>query len=529
MALEQTRLYLMSVPFDTSNTLYNFSNYSEQFSTISVTYQKQAYAELSFVRINENTIRVQTSYNTLSNAGVNYLFYYDAGNSRKYGTYAFIEELRYISDNCTEIVFKVDVMQTYFFFLCTEKMGYIERCHSATDEIGDNIIPEGFSVGDLVCNDNALFAIDDFTNPEDWAVVVGVTDEKFESSLYCGYYDGFLSGVKLYAFGNSTTELDYLSAFLQKYEGKEDSVVYMYLCPWVFIPTMGEGNAIPEEIKDVVDYSYSLWNISKSTKLDGYTPDNAKMYTYPYNMFRVQSSDGKYCDLRYEFFENTTPRLLRTSNYTYPPAMTITPLDYGGIGSAGQLASNTHANLPYQISLTGFGDVGWRNSNFSSWLAQQSVALPLNLISSTIQGASVGGKAGAIAGVGSGLLQSAVEGITRYAFDSGSVNGSTSGPLAQSKTNGYGIYANRYSVPYNVARVIDDYFTRYGYKQDRYMEIPLKNRTNFTYVKCYDVDINPQCPKKYADEIRQILKNGITFWHNTKTFGDALNVPNNTL
>ena len=38
--------------------------------------------------------------------------------------------------------------------------------------------------------------------------------------------------------------------------------------------------------------------------LDGYTPKNKKMYTYPYNFFNMDNGNGSNLQLRYEFFDN---------------------------------------------------------------------------------------------------------------------------------------------------------------------------------------------------------------------------------
>lgn len=529
---EQLNVAIMkNVPFDDENTMY-FTDANSQYTTIQNLPGTLAFRDLQAVRVSENKIRVSYYAQSLINQGFNYIAFRDK-NYVDYGNnmiYAFIEDISYISDTCAEITFRIDVMQTYFLFHTSEKMGYVERCHSKTDEIGDNITPETFSVGDLVCNTGDLLAIDEFTNPSEWMVVIGVTNKTFENSDYCGFYDGFLNGIKLYAFQNNTIKLESISYFLQDYQGKEDAVKFMYMCPSKFLPSdIKPDGEVPESqyVSAPIEIEPHL-KISKRTTLDGYTPRNAKLYTYPYNLVRLETSDGRCAELRYEFFENLTPMFYETSSFVYPPSVTVTPVNYGGL-TTGSSPSNTAMNLPYQVTLSGFPEVGWRYSNFDSYLAQQAIALPLNLLTSVVQGASVGGKAGAVAGLATGLLSGVVSAVPQYLFDSGTVKGSSGSANNLSKGNGFGIYATRYSVPAKTARVIDDYFTRYGYKQDRYMEIPLKNRTNFTYVKCHSVDINPACPKKYADEIREKLKNGITFWTNFQTFGDAMYVLNDTL
>lgn len=42
----------------------------------------------------------------------------------------------------------------------------------------------------------------------------------------------------------------------------------------------------------------------KPTKIDGYTPKNKKLLTYPYTMLYVSTRNGKGAVYRFEFFEN---------------------------------------------------------------------------------------------------------------------------------------------------------------------------------------------------------------------------------
>ena len=66
--------------------------------------------------------------------------------------FAFINSSEYISNTVSEIHFEIDVIQSWFFDFTLQRC-FIEREHSITDEIGDNIVGEEINVGNIVAND----------------------------------------------------------------------------------------------------------------------------------------------------------------------------------------------------------------------------------------------------------------------------------------------------------------------------------------------------------------------------------------
>ena len=74
------------------------------------------------------------------------------------------------------------------------------------------------------------------------------------------------------------------------------------------------------------------------------------------------------------------------------------------------------------------------------------------------------------------------------------------------------------SVRYEMAQVIDQYFTMYGYKVNRLATPNIHKRSNWDYIKCIDVNLEGDIPEKDLDKIRSLFNNGCTFWHNTSTF-----------
>ena len=62
------------------------------------------------------------------------------------------------------------------------------------------------------------------------------------------------------------------------------------------------------------------------------------------------------------------------------------------------------------------------------------------------------------------------------------------------------------------ARVIDDYFTRYGYATHRNKIPNVNSRPHWNYVKTIGATITGSLPADDAKKICQILDAGVTFW-----------------
>ena len=70
------------------------------------------------------------------------------------------------------------------------------------------------------------------------------------------------------------------------------------------------------------------------------------------------------------------------------------------------------------------------------------------------------------------------------------------------------------------ARIIDGYFSAYGYKVNT-IKIPnVTGRTNWNYVKTVGCYIDADIPQEDLQEIKNLFDKGITFWHNPLTFRD---------
>lgn len=79
-----------------------------------------------------------------------------------------------------------------------------------------------------------------------------------------------------------------------------------------------------------------------------------------------------------------------------------------------------------------------------------------------------------------------------------------------------------YSIKTEYAKRIDEYFSRFGYKVNNFMNLEdtLKTRSNWNYVKTTNCIITGNITQSNLEAFQQIFNNGITLWHNPDTYLD---------
>ena len=118
------------------------------------TYNNQMYQ-----RVGDGVIRLQVLADNIY--GCNYMMF----QNTNYGTkwfYAFIDNIKYVNDNATEIHYTIDDMQTWYF---DYELGscFVEREHVVSDRIGENIVAEPFPNLPVICDSETVIA---YTKPD---------------------------------------------------------------------------------------------------------------------------------------------------------------------------------------------------------------------------------------------------------------------------------------------------------------------------------------------------------------------------
>ena len=489
----------------------------------------------SFIR-ERGTLQIDIDYSRV--LGSNYMAYQNSDYSNKW-FFCWIDEVLYKGNNNTEIVFTVDPFETFYSDLDFEN-AYVIREHVNNDTIGANTIPENLDTGDPIVKAQSQLPEFDVTN--DWiavesdAVPVEGThpNKLFTSAYYVFYnnmhvYNRIVSGKKLIFF----TNVNDLSCYLERlaYDDLIDHVTNIFMIPQMFFTglTLGEGTAYRDKDGDVTFTWYSLLDdittvktiskeLVKNHSFSGYTPKNNKCYCYPYNYLLVSNNVGTTHIYRYEDFSGENCDFDIKGALTIGCSFKLIPKNYKG----------ANVNYDESIALAKYPVCSWVSDAFTNWLTEQGTNQVTGGISNTIQsgisGAAVGGFYGAAIGAG----------ITAVGEIASSVGAFEDAKLLPSITSGtstgdvnWAMGANNYffkqmQCKTEYIRIVDGFFTRFGYKVNRLKTPNITGRRYFNYVQVGSSDdvASGSIPQKYMKEINDAFRKGITIWHDHNSIGN---------
>ena len=318
---EGTEAYLLNVPLenDYKNTLYftDKTKQQEYFKSRKVFY----FDDFSYQRKDE-PVRIPkqdskgliSEYDKLISMGVNYVMYRNTNYTNKW-FFAFITDIKYISDGITEIYLQTDVIQTWMFDY-TVKSSFVEREHVSDDTIGMHTLPESLETGEYIVNKhiqaNYGGTVNSQVASDNLSIVVGATTtsdgEDFDGTLYNGVY----SGIKYYVFPCTFEGVNRLKLFINAYDkdARGESIVCMFLAPTTLAP-LREDNIIagtntvdsyyinPDDGKEKEGFSK---NIDFENLIDHYVPKNNKLLCYPFRYLLTSNNNGGDVIYKYENF-----------------------------------------------------------------------------------------------------------------------------------------------------------------------------------------------------------------------------------
>ena len=497
----------------------------------------------SYQRAGSNKTRVPIPADLLQDC--NYLMFQNSSFGSKW-FYAFITEPPlYINNVTAELTYEIDPLQTW---LPTHNVGattytldyninpcFIERQHSTSDAIGSNIEPEPFSTGEYVFQSTGNDTYRKVQTLTTMAYIAAVADtDLFSSSIGISNYDNCISGLVLYEFANSSSGLDLMKAMISYYSDSPDSIISIYAVPAYFVTgasiinTSNLSPALPwygNACSLIVDGSgwsgtVELNGLASGAGLDGYTPTNKKLYTYPYNFMHIDNSLGSSLIMRYEFMNNrTNPSVRIDSTITQPVSAKLSPVGYKHI-SAG--ASDARNSMEY-ISLSNYPVGSWSQDYYQAYLAQnvfpQAVDLTQSIGGDVLSAAGTGNVAGAAGGIISsinGVVKEHYRASIHADIMRGDVKNGNVNVAHGSQTFNYG----RASITHQKAALIDQYFTMYGYAQNSCAKPNINARPHYTYIKTIGANMSGNLPADDLQRIAAAFDNGITFWNNSAEIGN---------
>lgn len=532
-----TEAYLLNVPLenDYKNTLYFTSKDAQRdyFKSRKVFY----FNDFSYQRKNEparipdvDSQGLVCKYDNIINAGVNYVMYRNTTYSTKW-YYAFITDIKFISEGITEIYIEPDVIQTWFFDYAV-KSSFVEREHVSDDTIGKHTVPENIEYGDFICNGHLTDTnMDELFSDMCYILAATtetlVTGEGDDAKLEpCGgrTYNGIYSGVRYYRYDDAGA-LEPLLELFSKYA--PDAIVGIFMCPKFLAPLDTEGvERTVASSGSAISHDVS---IDKNLTLNGYAPKNKKLLTAPYNYLLASNNNGSSAIYDYEMFSGDKCEFVIKGAITPGCSIRMTPKNYKG----------AKENDEESINLGKYPICSYATDMYTNWLTQNSVNIAgmqinsdqLNIgasaLSSALQiaggvglmfsgaGAMAGagmvanGLAGGVTGVSNAIMQQKQHNLIPPQAG-GNIN--CGDVITSSNKNTFHFY--QMSIREEYARICDEYMHMFGYKVNR-VKIPNKcHRSRFWYTKTIDVNIDGAIPNEDMQIIKNCYNNGITFWRN---------------
>lgn len=504
MATPSNKVYLLSgidINSDYLNT-YKFANRTAQYNFF-VAKTQHSFTNLTFVR-KDSAIRVGKNIESLFN--VSYVMF----QNTEYGSrwyYAFIDDLKFINKTTTEVKFTIDVMQTWGVGLSdgdiTMLNSFIEREHTLTDEVGDHIVDEDLWTGEMISNDNTDLAslkpltivlttsdYPDYTNPPTLQPPI---------KLYGGTFSGVYQGIGFIVFDNDSAGRVALNSLLEDFEtaGISESVVNIFIVPKAILPSYTNGeillsiSTVPSEnVLNVVSKPY--------TDIDGYTPVNKKLFVYPYNFLRVTNNQGGFSDIHYELCSDNDVTFNISGEFTGGTTLQCRPKNYKG----------EFDNVDESITLTGYPNCAWSNDAYKNWFAQNRNMNYVNVLTNALSTRPLAESTPSIVGSTARLIGTIKDKQNLPNVNRGSVGGSSS--IAIDKMT---YTFKKMTIREETAKIIDAYFSKFGYKVNRLATPSFNNRPSWTYIKLGECCLKGNVPNSDKEKIINNLLNGITFWN----------------
>ena len=530
------------------HTIY-FANEAAQntwfTSKVAYTYSAQMYT-----RHNGNTIKLKVPNDTV--ADCTYLRFQNRPNGMWY--YAFINVTNYINENVTEIIFEIDVMQTWFIQKGSIAPCMVLREHVNNDTFGAHLEEEPVG-SESYEYDSIPYTSEDGLLFNSYNLIVNTSEEPDVNDII---NNRLVNGTKFYSLdaSNASAVHNEITALIGLINGSWDSgdkpieVIDMFTFPEKFSNTSINDNT-------------HIIELSHPSALSGYTPKNKKLYSYPFAFMQGTTMNGSACIYRWEYFDDVSDISFRCYGnpigggqiHCYPTkydgivnnidaALVMddfpknpfaydayqawvaaggkTRLDYDSAitnvrGAMAILSSSSNA---YMQSLTGLNQVGHNalalgGTNTSIMDDISGMSRGVNRI---IQGAT-------------SLVNTAVdvaEAKNKIAYQwkdahykPNIVVGTATPNLAVANRE---LNFHFYSVHVKAEELprLDDFFSCFGYAIHKVKAPNLTGRQYFNFVQTEHAIINGNMPSSSKEAIGRIFDGGITFWHNGDQIGNYM-------
>lgn len=506
-----TTVYLLSVPLenDYKHTLH-FENKTDQYKYFASKMVK-TFSNLTYQR-KDNLVYVPEHIDRIYNC--NYVCYQNPKIDDKW-FYAFIKDMKYENDECTVIEIETDVMQTWMFDY-TIKPSFVEREHVSDDEIGLHTVPEQLETGEFICNEKT----EDETMKE-LAIYVAFSDYANSKIEVVGnLYNNIYSGMGYHIFPHTAASVLQINEFLNGYDddAKADAINSLFMAP-AFLGVKDDedpANFEHHQVEPSNAPKFYMIEKNKQTSIDGYTPKNNKLLTYPYNYLLVSNNNGASAIYEYEQFKTDVCRFYVNGCLTPGGSIRLVPYSYKNFSIVNDEEGLNAGKFPICC---------WNSDTYINWLTSNGANIGLSLLSGAGQvlvGGAIALGTGGLGGVvGGSQIMGGVSTITNTLAqvhqqsmvpDQARGNTNCGDVITGDGANTFMFY--KMSIKKEFAKIIDKYFDMFGYKVNM-VKIPNTNHRNrWWFTKTIDVNIDGSIPGNDMQKIKDCYNRGITFWKN---------------
>ena len=503
---------------DYKNTL-TWSNLAAQTTYFNNLPNKVNFTDYTYMK-KDGKIRVASPIDDIIN--YNYCYYNNGGfTTKRY--YCFVTRMEYVNENCTDVYIETDVFQTWYFDIVWNRC-FVEREHVNNDTIGANTVPENIEHGEYVNHDDTV----KFGVGTCHAVICTSEDPFRQDANYPSQIiNNVPTGLHYFVVGNFTT-VSFIGWLVDWASKKKDLSLInaIYMVPdtltdygqgdgyWSYALTEGGLQYAPyHKLDENIGVVIGNTTITKPyNNIDSYVPKNNKLFCYPYNFLLVDNNGGNAFEYRYENFNSNACVFHTVGAITPGCAIKTIPMNYEHV------EYNHSCSLPAMKLPVG----SWNGDVYTNWLTQNSVNIATSVASDL--GSIALGSAMLSNGMAIGGAGSVISGVTGIAGTIGTVYqhsripnqvfGSTNSGDINFANGNMNFTAYYRTIKYEYAKIIDDYFSAFGYKVNAIKVPNITGRSQWNFVKTIDCNADGNIPQEDLDTIKKACNAGITFWHN---------------
>lgn len=473
---------------------------------------------VSFIRETTNRIKVPFSYYNCSRC--NYMAIRNYPYSGIW-TFAFIDQIEYVNEGTTYLYYTIDHFHTWYEFLYYKSVKIVREHESESGPL--NLIPEPVTPSQLVQDD--IYR----GNLGGYSIVMCYTDSQNLSGYIAG---NMVSAAKIkrfniYRLADGVPDLTDFFNEIDAMQGEYGEIVSIFIYPTNFIditPSVANHTQFGNPVE-------TTWNIPRRTTIQGYTPKNRKMFTYPYLQLCVDNGE-QFNTYRPERFHQHTVLATPITGYNFkivgcalPTAeLNLYPMYYDGYDTYNG-TSTLDKDMSSKLPMGAFPQIAFPIDTYKSWIAQNQASALMPILTGVVTGGLSGASQGNAAAPAVNAAGAGLSGVSSYLIAEQSAkdasnhwSGQQGGSLdiAQQLKE---FHCQILCPPRKEAERIDQFFSAYGYASDRFGVPNISTRANWNYVKVNGSLVYGAVPQEALESINRIFENGVTIWHSYSGFG----------